>query len=119
MAAAKYRLRRIHGEGRAGLGKDGIIHFGSNGGYQLINLVYQFGAKKIVLLGYDMQMTGGKSHHHGDHPAQLNRSLPFNVWKTKFIQLAQDLKNEGVEVINATRETALNCFPKVKLEDAL
>lgn len=118
-AAPAHRLNRVSGDGREGLGRNWVIHFGSNSGYQLINLVYHFGARKIILLGFDMQRTDGKSHHHGDHPGKLNRSLPFHTWKKKFNRLAQDLREQSVEVINATRETALDCFPKMSLEEAL
>lgn len=118
-AAARYKIFRVSGESKVGLGKNWVIHFGGNGGYQLINLVYHFGAKKIILLGFDMQRTNGLSHHHGDHPGGLNRSLPFKDWLLKFNQLARDLRDEGVEVVNATRETALTCFQKMELKECL
>jgi len=118
-AAEQYKLSRVSGANKPGLGRNWLIHFGGNGGYQVINLVYHFGAKKIILLGYDMQRTDGKSHHHGDHPGELNRSLNFKEWIKKFNALAPELCAEGVEVINATRKTALDCFRKIKLEDAL
>lgn len=102
-----------------GLGKDGLIHTGNNSGYQAINLVYLFGAKIIFLLGYDMQRTDGKSHWHGDHPGNLNRHSNYPKWIENFQKLASDLKEEGVKVVNATRKTALNCFPKQKLEEIL
>ncbi len=31
-------------------------------------------------------------------------------------RIAGDLKSEGVEVINASRQTALTCFPRAPLE---
>jgi hypothetical protein len=37
-------------------------------------------------------------------------------WVEKFKVLAKDLESEKVEVINATRETALECFKRVPLE---
>ena len=117
-ASLEHGLFYISGEGNKGLGKD-KIHHGSNSGYQAINLAYLFGAVKIVLLGFDMQRTGGLSHWHGNHPAAINRDLPVTTFLKKFPDLARDLEAEGVEVINATRETALECFKKVDLEEAL
>lgn len=108
----------VDGDGRPGLGLD-KVHFGANSGYQAINLAYLFGAVRIVLLGFDMQMTAGKSHWHGDHPGELNRDCPVRSFAKNFPALASDLSGAGVEVINATRETALDCFPIKKLEDAL
>lgn len=118
-AAKRYGLFRVSGESRPGLGKKAMVHFGENSGYQAINLAYLFGASKIILLGFDMQTTSGKSHWHGDHPAGLNRNSPLKQFARNFNALAQDLSAEGVDVFNATRETALDCFPKVKLEDVL
>lgn len=84
-----------------------------------MNLAYVLGAKKMILLGFDMQETGGKSHWHGNHPGALNRHSPYKSWIPNFERLARDLRDAGVDVVNATRETALNCFKKVNLEDAL
>lgn len=118
-ASLKYGINHIPGEPNPGLGKDGVIHYGANGGYQAINLAYLLGASRIVLLGFDMQRTGGKSHWHGDHPGELNRDCPVSSFAKNFPLLADDLRAVGVDVINSTRETALECFPKIRLEDAL
>lgn len=102
-----------------GLGK-GKVHYGANSGYQAINLAYLFGAKKIILLGFDCKRgPKNESHHHGDHPGPLNKDMPIHTWRKAFPQLSADLKAEGVEVVNATRDTALECFNKIKLEVAL
>lgn len=119
-ASMQYSIRHINGDTSGkGLGKNGIIHTSGNGGYQAINLVYLLGAKRIILMGFDMQRTNQKSHCHGDHPGSLNRFSPYGSWAKNFIQLARDLHEEGVEVINATRETALNCFKRQPIEEAL
>lgn len=118
-AAKKYGLNHAKADTQGrGLGKE-QIYTGGNSGYQVINLAYLLGAGKIILLGYDMQMTGGKSHWHGDHPRNLNRSLALANWVKNFKVLARDLSEAGVEVINATRETALDCFKRAKLEECL
>ncbi|MDD3089832.1 MAG: hypothetical protein PHT95_07795, partial [Candidatus Omnitrophica bacterium] len=71
-------------------------------------------------LGLDCKSgPNNESHHHGDHPRKINKDMPIKLWINNFTRLAEDLKSEGVEVINSTRDTALNCFNKVKLEDAL
>lgn len=114
-ASKKHGLFKLPGRPGVGLGRD-AIHFGGNSGYQVINLAYLFGAAKIILLGYDMQMTGGQSHWHGDHPWALRKKPPVQNWISRFKALAHDLETEGVEVINATRETALTCFPRRSIE---
>lgn len=119
-AAVRHGLNRV--EGRAGRGlcrEPGVIHQGGNSGYQAIGMAVLQGARRVVLLGYDMQRTGGRSHWHGDHPGGLRNNSPFASWLKRFGDLADDLASEGVDVINATRETALQCFRRANLEDVL
>jgi hypothetical protein len=117
-ASLEYGLFNVEGDSKPGLGRD-KIHFGGNSGYQAINLAYLFGAVKIVLLGFDMQKASGMVHWHGNHPAAINRDCPVRSFLKNFSALAQDLNAEGVEVINATRDTALECFTRTRLEDAI
>lgn len=117
-AAKEYGLHFIRSENARGLSRTpDVIHQGANSGYQAIGLAHQAGAKRIVLLGYDMR--GG--HWHGDHPARLNRTQNFNNWLANFVDLAADLANAGVTVVNASTssETVLRCFPLVELDEAL
>jgi len=95
------------------------IHHGHNSGYQAINLAYHFGVSRIILLGYDMQHTGGKTHWHGDHPKSLNNAAGVANWVKNFKPLAKDLARVGIEVINCTTETALDCFKRADVRDVL
>ena len=95
------------------------IHTGSNSGYQAINLAYHFGAKKVILLGYDMQHTDGKLHWHGSDPSGMGNPTGIKGWVKNFGPLAEDLKALGVDVVNCTRETALECFRRSTLEAEL
>lgn len=105
-----------------GLSDDpGFLVTGGNSGYQAIGLAVHFGASRIILTGYDMQATGGKSHWHGDHGPGLNNPKPATLsgWVENFATLPPDLQRRGVEVINSTRITALTCFPRKPLEAVL
>lgn len=117
-AAKKHGLSAVKGEPKPGLGRTSV-HFGGNSGYQALNLAFLWGAARIVLVGYDMQKTGGKSHWHGDHPKRLAHGLPVSNWVHRFSALADDLKAEGVDVINCSRATALKCFAMQPLEEVL
>lgn len=117
-----YGAKRCQARFGPGLCRDPrYLHTGGNSGYQAVNLAYHFGARRIILLGYDMQHTGGKRHWHADYPAgmQMDNATPVVSWANRFPALARDLVREGVEVVNATRETALDCFPRMDLEQAL
>lgn len=112
-AARIHKLNYIKSEPKPGLGKT-VLHQGSNSGYQAINLAYLFGAKKIILLGYDMMPMGKKQHWHKDHGNGVVN--PYARWLEKFENLARDLAAEGIAVVNCTRKTALRCFPWNDLE---
>ena len=118
-AEKKHKLNRVMGIWEYGLGRN-VLHFGGNSGYQAVNLAFLFGAAKIVLLGFDMQRTNNRPHFFGKHPYHEDENTPTKAmlkdWAEKFKVLAKDLEAEQVKVINATRETALDCFERVPLE---
>ena len=91
----------------------------NNSGAGAVSLAALRGARRIVLLGYDCQRAGTQVHWHGDHPRQLGNAGKMDGWASSFAQLAKDLQRQGVEVLNASRATALGCFPRVSLDDAL
>lgn len=97
---------------------DALKHYG-NSGAAAISLAAHRGAKRIILLGYDCQHTGGKAHWHGDHPRNLGNARSVTLWAENFAKLAADLAEKGVTVINASRETALECWPREDLGGAL
>lgn len=108
-ASIKYGLTHYVGQNKPGLGKN-IIHTGGNSGYQAVNLAYLLGAKRIFLLGFDMQLTNNQVHFHGKHTKSQNPdSGLLSKWVKNFQKLDEDLTNEGIELINLTRETALTC----------
>lgn len=94
----------------------GTITKGGNSGYQALHLAALWGPRRIVLLGYDMQRTGGMHHWHGVHDGGLPSGRNFSYWIAQFAHLAKDLQARGIEVINCTRETALQAFPRRSLE---
>jgi len=117
--AEKEGLKALPGAGHHGLGRD-KLHHGSNSGYQAIGLAYLLAKEdkvhpRIILLGFDMGRTGGKNHFFGDHPKGFTNGQYAN-FVPRFSRLAEDLASEGVEVINCTRQSNLNQFPKMTLE---
>lgn len=111
-AARQYGLNYIESEQLQGLCREpGKIYTGNNSGYQAINLAYHHGAKLILLLGFDMQFTNGKTHWFGDHPEGLKNPKP-DQWIPAFNRLARDCEYEGVKVLNCSRATALECFER-------
>lgn len=99
----------------------GVAH-GHNSGYQAINLAYHFGAKRIVLLGYDMKLSkDGRTHWH-DNSTISPETFRMELEKSflpHFKTMKAALKKAGVEVINATPDSALDAFPRLSGPDAL
>ncbi len=95
-----------------------VPHFG-NSGAAAMYLAAHRGAKRIVMLGYDCQHTGGQAHWHGNHPGKLGNAGSVGKWPEKFKMLADALNKRGVEVFNASRQTALTCFQRIDLDTAL
>lgn len=87
-----------------------------NSGAGAINLAMQGDADTIILLGYDCQHTGGMKHWHGDHPRHLGNALSVGRWHENFQALS---KQSTARIINASRSTALECFERMSLRDAL
>lgn len=88
-----------------------------NSGAGAINMAALAGAKKIILLGYDCQHTDGQRHWHGNHPKGLGNADVVDKWPAQFERLAESLNN--VEVVNCSRQTALDVFPRRKLAKVL
>jgi hypothetical protein len=115
-----YHLNLIGSEPGGGLAsKPNSIRLGGNSGYQAVCLALHFGATKIILLGYDMKTDGKRTHWHGDHQKLGNpHAGRFRDWLAHFDALNRQ-KPAGVEIVNASRETALRAFPRVAFETAL
>lgn len=122
-AREQFGIRWVMGRDQSGLSTDpSMIHTGKNSGYQAIGLAHLFGCRRILLLGFDMAVgPDGRKHWHGDHPAGLGNGgyNRYNAWIRCMATLAQDLKRARVEVVNASRRTALKCFRRDTLENAL
>lgn len=96
----------------------GFRSFG-NSGACAASMAISAGAKRLVLLGYDCGYSDGRSHHHGDHPDGLRNCDTMPRWPAQFERLAAYAVKRGVEIVNASRTTALTCFQRVDLADAL
>jgi hypothetical protein len=116
--AAKYALTLVRGYTAEGFSYDQRqIHYGQNSGFQAINLAILFGARRIVLVGFDMRNIGNKRHFFGDHPKELRNTDPSGFVRN-FDRAARNLPVD-VHIINATPDSALKCFPSVALDKAL
>lgn len=96
-----------------------------NSGAGAIAWAIHNGAKRVFLLGYDCQKTGGKSHWHPPHEGvlrngrQLKDAPNIADWPASFAGVADLARAKGVVVVNCSRVTALKCFQRARIEDLL
>lgn len=98
----------------------GMIALGGNSGYQALNLAITEGARTVILLGYDMQLSSaGLRHFFGEHPAGIARESNYAKWIENFNLIAPEIAAAGIRVINCSPGSALNCFEKANLQDII
>lgn len=89
-----------------------------NSGAGALLMAKYYGAELIIMLGYDCQVgEDGKRHWHGSHPKGLGNAGMLHKWAEQFAKVARQL--QPTRVINASRVTALECFERMQLEEAL
>ena len=102
--------------------KDGMLGWNSNSGAAALNLALLFGAKVVVLLGFDMKISleDGTANWHPNECA-LPKESSYKKFMNAFERIHSSLKSDfpGVKVINANLDSAMNLFPKMGREVAL
>lgn len=131
-AARKYGLEWIAEKNAPGLSTDDrIVHHGHGSGYTLVNLAYLMGASRIVLLGYDLKYAPDYSgyscsvgssprHYFGEYPEPLQHWPKVKVHNgvhVELLDLYRSVAKQGaVEILNATHDSAIDCFPRVSID---
>lgn len=97
----------------------GTIGGGGNSGFQSVNLAVQWGAKRIILVGFDFHEQGGK-HWYGRNiwPGSNNpNEQAFGLWNKAFKKCSPTLKQKGIEVINTSQYSTIKEFSFQHLKD--
>lgn len=117
-AAKQFRGDRLTSSSGCPFAKTVKFDRGDNSGAGAMSLAEHFGARRIILIGYDCQYApDGKRHWHGDHPKGLGNAVSMPKWKAQFHEMAGKLGH--CEIINASRATALPFWPRMSLAEAL
>lgn len=97
-----------------------VITQGGNSGYQAVNLAVLSGARRVILIGFDMSAPDGRRHFFGNHDAPgLSNASPYATFVNAFNRAAPIYAEAGVTILNASRRSALKCFKQCDLERAL
>ena len=105
------------------------VSWNLNTGSAAISIAVHTGAKRIILLGFDMKLDENEVQHWHDLYGrrkswkERNKSkpdgLPFERHLTGFPIIAKDAKMLGVEILNASPESAIQDFPKFTVKQLL
>ena len=95
----------------------GFVSWNHCSGSSAINLAYHLGAARIVLIGFDMHDVDDQKNWHEDH--KDNGKAPYQRFLSCFGDIAKDAKELGVEIINATKDSAIKNFPYYPIEDLI
>jgi hypothetical protein len=94
------------------------IHCGLHSGFQSLNVVVHLIGRrgKIVLLGFDCKNEG--KHFHAPHEAMNNAHNP-EQWAAVYANAAPEIERRGIQVVNSTADTSIECFDKMPIGAAL
>ncbi len=94
---------------------------GRSSGHRAVSIAVMCGAKRIVLLGFDMRIDpiSGRSHCHDDYSWPGMGGMFADEFIPGFDGWYSDAVSVGCEIINATNGTDLREFPLVPLDCVL
>jgi hypothetical protein len=122
--------QRIHYLGHDSIKGYGIsnnpkkVAWNVNSGAAAISLARHFGVRKIILVGFDMSIDNRRnSHWHGAHGMGSKNGKkwipPFPRHLKGFEYIAKDAQELGIEIINASPDSAIKELPKVAVSELL
>jgi len=96
-----------------------LISWNRNSGSAAINLAVHFGAKRIILLGFDMQLDANNNQHWHKMYASPLKTVQFTMGKhlMGFPQMKADLDKMHIEVLNANPDSKITSFRKLNFKD--
>ncbi|MBI0275674.1 hypothetical protein I6H07_07465 [Hafnia alvei] len=108
LAAPRHHLR---------LFKSHLLTQSYNSGQLAIELAHLLGAYRVLLLGYDCSLASG-THWHGNHVTLRNPdATSVSRWHEEYARLRLLFPN--LNVINCSRQSSLQVFPRQRLEEVL
>jgi hypothetical protein len=108
------------------------IAWNCNSGAAAISVAANAGAKRIILLGFDMSLGEDKSRHwhrlykvtplptvNGRRRDGRAVALPYKRHLAGFPQIASDAKARRIEIINASPTSSITVFPKCTVKELI
>ena len=102
------------------------VSWNGNSGAAAISVAANAGAKRIILVGFDMKLGSNDMQHWHDSykrgPAlgkKRLKALPFDRHRMGFAQIAKDARSRGIEILNVSPKSTIEEFPKYNLKELL
>lgn len=103
-----------------------MVSWNGNSGAAAISLAAHAGAKRIILLGFDMKVGESEIQHWHDlygrfanRDTKKKKRMPFYRHLRGFPEIAKDAKRMGIEMLNACPDSAIECLRKVTVKELL
>jgi len=105
-----------------------LVSWNKNSGAAAISVAAWAGAKRIILLGFDMSLNeGNRQHWHNIYGRGIidikderkRKKLPFARHLRGFPIIAEDARRMGIEIINASPQSTITEFRKVTVKEIL
>lgn len=92
----------------------GHVFNGAHSGIQALQLAVLFGARQVFLLGFDCRV--GKRQNYCDKASGLARQWKGDSrqWAAQYARISWP-----VEIFNCSPGSAIECFPRLRIEDVL
>lgn len=103
--------------------KPNYVSWNLNSGACAINLAYHLGAKRVFLIGFDMNRDKHNQHYHNEYrseEAELERkkkNMPFARHLKSFPAIKRDAKNFKLDIININPDSQIKEFPTCNIDD--
>jgi len=104
-----------------------MVSWNQNSGSAAIGVAAHAGAKRIMLLGFDMCLSPDANQHWHDlygrnvnkNDKNRQRHMPFQRHLRGFAEIAKDAKRMGIEIVNVCPESAIPQFRKTSMKEFL
>lgn len=104
-----------------------LASWNNNSGAAAISIAANAGAKRIILLGFDMKLDVDKKQHWHDlygkgsvkRDPKKPTHFPFERHLRGFAEIAKDANRRKIEIINANPDSAIKEFRKFTIKELL
>jgi len=95
------------------------LSWNGNSGNASINLAVLFGVKRIILLGFDMQLNNGNNQHWHNYYSTPTKEVQSTMKRhlSPLSTMKKELDALGIEVINANPDSKIECFTKMNFNE--